>query len=299
MKTFIQKGDIIVFDNKHKIYCGDSTLKESYSFMGDEKASLCFTSPPYNCGANNYGSNRAQAQKYIFDSQNIINKTVKYYGDNDNKTQNDYLDLLLKTSNNALEHSKYLFYNVSHLAGNKISLIDYTYLMKEKYVDTMIWKKTTSMPLIEKNILNSDFEYIYIYTNIKNNGKHIRIGPEWMGTKSNVVEINRNMKNKYAEIHRALMPIELCDYIITNFTNENDIVLDNFSGLATNMISCMKNNRIYRGIELEPLYCQETINRYLEYKTNDYDIKIIRNGKEILFNEFKHEILHEFNLFTI
>lgn len=139
---------------------------------------------------------------------------------------------------------------------------------------------------------------IYIYTNVKNNGKHIRIGEDFRGTKSNVIRINRNMQNKYAEIHRALMPIELCDYIITNFTNENDIVLDNFSGLATNMISCMKNNRIYRGIELEPLYCQETINRYMEYKTDDYDVKIIRNNNIIDIKDIKEEIIKDYNLFT-
>lgn len=296
---YIQKGDIIVFDGKHKIYCGDSTLKESYDFLGEEQATLCFTSPPYNCGANNYGSNKANVQKYIFENQDTANKTNKYFGEGDKKSQNDYLGLLLKSSEMALEKSKYLFLNISHLSGNKTSLIDFTYAMKQKYVDTMIWHKTTSLPGIEPNILNSDFEYIYVYTNIKNNGKHIRIGEDFKGTKSNVIYLNRNMGNKYATIHRALMPIELCDYIITNFTNENDIVLDNFSGLATNMISCIKNNRIYRGIELEPLYCQETINRYLEYKTNDYDVKIIRNGQTIDLNEIKDKIIREYNLFTI
>ena len=299
METYIKKGDIIIFDNKHKIFCGDSTLKESYNFMGNEQATLCFTSPPYNCGANHYGSNIASAQKYLFTNGNEKNATIKYYGDNDSKSQNEYLDLLLKTSENALEKSKYLFLNVSHLSGNKISLIDFNYQMKQKYVDTLIWHKTTSLPAIEPNVLNSDFEYIYIYTNIKNNGKHIRIGEDFKGTKSNVIYLNRNMRNKYSELHRALMPIELCDYIITNFTFENDIVLDNFSGLATNMISCMKNNRIYRGIELEPLYCQETINRYLEYKTNDYDIKIIRDGKVIDCKEFKDIVFKDYNIFTL
>jgi len=160
--TYIQKGDLIIFDNRHKIYCGDSTLKESYDFLKNDNITLCFTSPPYNCGANNYGSDLCNVQKYLF-KDDTMSKTNKYYGDNDRKTQDEYLDLLLKTSTNALNYCKYLFLNVSHLSGNKISLIDFLNEMKYKMVDTMIWYKTTGLPAIEPNVLNSDFEYIYIY----------------------------------------------------------------------------------------------------------------------------------------
>lgn len=309
-ENYIQKGDIIIFDGKHKIYCGDSTLKDSYAFMNEEQATLCFTSPPYNVGGNNCESGKNakyQTQKYnkiqdMYDkygSQDIRNKSKKYFSNEDNKTQEEYLNFLLDSSNNALNYCKYLFFNIAHTSGNKLSLIDYMNNMKNKYVDTIIWAKDVSLPAIEPNVLNSDFEYIYIFTNIKNNGKHIRIGKDFRGTKSNVINVKRNMQNKYANIHKALMPIDLCDKIITNFTNENDIVLDCFSGLGTNMISCMENNRVYRGIELEPYYCQETINRYLEYKTNDIDVKIIRNGEEIDFKKFKNNIIKEFTIFTI
>lgn len=309
-EVFIQKGDIIVFDNKHKIYCGDCTDNDSYNFMKNEEASMCFTSPPYNVGGNNCESGKTakyQTNKYnkiedMYDkygSQDIRNKSKKYFENEDNKTQEDYLQFLLQSSNNALKHCKYLFFNIAHSSGNKIALIDYVSQMKEKYVDTIIWVKDLTLPVIEPNVLNIDYEYIYIFTDIKNNGKHIRIGEDFRGTKSNVIKVRRNMQNKYANIHKALMPIDLCNEIITSFTNEEDIVLDCFSGLGTTMISCMQNNRIYRGIELEPYYCQETINRYLEYKTDDYDIKIIRNNEVMDFNEVKGQIVRQFNLFTV
>lgn len=223
----------------------------------------------------------------------------KYYGDNDNKNDEEYFEFIKKSSELALDKSEYLFFNIAHTSGNKIPLIDYTYHFKNKFVDTIIWYKNVTLPVIERNVLNSDFEYIYVYTNKKNNGKHIRIGEDFKGNKSNVIKINRNTKNEYSDIHKALMPIELCDYIITNFTNENDIVLDCFSGLGTNMISCLKNNRIYRGIELSPFYCQETINRYLKYKMDDYDVKILRDGEIIDFENIKKEIIREYSIFTI
>lgn len=276
---FIKENDLIIFDDKHKLFCGDCTKEESYLFMNNEIATMCFTSPPYNMGFGNYGKNKCEAKKYL-------NK-------NDDKKENyDYFNLINDSLNNSLKKSEYVFYNIQHVSGNKISLIDWLYTNKEKYVDTIIWKKTTTMPLIEPNVLNSDFEYIYIYTNIKNNGKHIRIGQDFRGTISNVLECNRNTKNKYAKIHSALMPIELCYKIINTFTLENDIVLDCFSGLGTNLISCKLNNRIYRGIELSPLYCQETIKRYLEYDLGERNIKILRDNKIIEFKDFKEYILN-------
>lgn len=283
---FVQKGDIIVFDNKHKIFCGDCTRKESYSFM-QEKATLCFTSPPYNVGKNNYGSTaKAKTQKYISKESDI-------------KDEEEYLEMINNAFKNALEKSEYVFFNVAHGSGNKKSLIDFMYENKDYFVDTIIWVKNTTLPVIEPNVLNNDFEYIYIFTNNKDNGKHIKIGQEFRGNISNVIKCDRNSKNKYGDIHKALFPLKLCDEIINKFTNENDIVLDCFSGLGTNLISCIKNNRIYRGIELEPLYCQETINRYLEYKMEDYDIKIVRDGKVIPFSEFKDKIIREYSIFTV
>lgn len=287
METIIQQGDIIIFDNKHKIYCGDCKDINSYDFLKDDDIALCLTSPPYNVGKNNYGStSKCGGVKYQ-------NKADDIKGDE------EYLELLNKSLNNSLKKAKYTFYNIAHLSGNKISLLDFLHENKEKYVDTMVWIKDTTLPAIEYNILNSDYEYIYIFTNIQNNGRHIRIGQDFRGEISNVIRCRRNSQNEFSDIHKALFPLELCNTIINNFTNENDIVLDVFSGLGTTMISCMLNNRIYRGIEIEPLYCQETINRYLKYKYDDYDIKIIRNNQVIDFKDIKNEIIHEYNLFTI
>ena len=288
-KTIIQEGDIVVFDDKHMIFCGDSSKIESYDFMKGKKATLCFTSPPYNVGSKRYGSNLTNVQKFVNDSQDIRLKLTKYYVDNDSLNDKNYLDLIINASKNALQNCEYLFFNVAHNSGNKISLIDYCYEMKDKYVDTIIWKKDVSLPVIVPNVLNSDFEYIYIYKQNPNDSKQIKIGKDFHGTLSNVIEIKRNMQNEYAKIHSSLMPLELCDYIINNFTNENDIVLDCFSGLATTMISCITNNRIYRGIEISPFYVQESIKRFMEY-SNDRNIKILRGDKVINYKEIEDYI---------
>lgn len=271
--SYIQLGDLIIFDDKHYLVCGDSTKKESYKYM-ENVATMTLTSPPYNVGANNYGSDLGKSKKYLSKQDDI-------------KSDQEYVDMLSQIMDNALNNSKYVFWNIAHSSGNKISLIDFNSKYKEKYVDTMIWVKTTTLPVIEPNVLNSDFEYIYIYTNIEDNGKHIRIGKDFRGTLSNVIMQDRNMQNEYAKIHSALMPIKLAETIIKQFSNEGDTILDVFGGLGTTMMACIKNNRKCYLIEIEPLYCETIIERYLDFVVGKPNIKIIRNGETIPYEKVR------------
>lgn len=147
-ESYILPNDLIIFDDKQFLFCGDSTKETSYSNL-KEQATMTLTSPPYNVGANNYGSDLGRSQKYLTKSDDI-------------KSDADYLDLMSNVLEHCLDKSKYVFWNIAHTAGNKISLIDFNHKYKTKYVDTMIWVKKTSLPAIEPNVLNSDYEYIYI-----------------------------------------------------------------------------------------------------------------------------------------
>lgn len=49
--------------------------------------------------------------------------------------------------------------------------------------------------------------------------------------------------------HPAVFPIELSDFFIKAYSNENDIVLDPFMGSGTVACSCTRNNRIYLGFD--------------------------------------------------
>ena len=49
--------------------------------------------------------------------------------------------------------------------------------------------------------------------------------------------------------HNTQKPIELCEWLIKTYTNENDVVLDFTMGSGTTPIACINTNRIYIGIE--------------------------------------------------
>lgn len=63
----------------------------------------------------------------------------------------------------------------------------------------------------------------------------------------NVLNIDTLAKNK--RIHTTQKPLELLEYLVKTYTNENDWVLDNTCGSNTTGIACYDLNRNYIGIE--------------------------------------------------
>lgn len=56
------------------------------------------------------------------------------------------------------------------------------------------------------------------------------------------------------KIHPTEKPVELCEYLIKTYTNENDIVLDNCMGSGSTGVACVNTNRDFIGIELDKDY---------------------------------------------
>ena len=54
--------------------------------------------------------------------------------------------------------------------------------------------------------------------------------------------------------HRTEKPIDLSQYLIRTYTNENDLVLDNCMGSGSTGIACVNTNRNFIGIELDDGY---------------------------------------------
>ena len=115
----------------------------------------------------------------------------------------------------------------------------------------------------------------------------ITSGENFRGIYSNVIFQNRNSGNEFSDIHGALMPLKLAEKIITQFSKENDLVLEPFAGIGTTLIACMSNNRRCYSIEKEPVYCEKTIERYLDYVIGKPNIKIIRNEEVITYDAIR------------
>jgi site-specific DNA-methyltransferase (adenine-specific) len=79
----------------------------------------------------------------------------------------------------------------------------------------------------------------------------------------NIIEFSN--ANQNGKEHPTEKPIELLEYIVKTYTNENEIVLDNTMGSGTTNLACIKLNRKSIGIEKEKQYYDVAVRRASEY----------------------------------
>jgi len=88
--------------------------------------------------------------------------------------------------------------------------------------------------LSKNNSLLADSNYVQKYTNYP----------------TNVIYFDN--PKKY--IHPTQKPIELLEYLIKTYSDENDLVLDNCMGSGSTGVACINTNRKFVGIEIEEKY---------------------------------------------
>ena len=143
-----------------------------------------------------------------------------------------------------------------------------------------IWKKTKAQGFLNsKKMPLKDYENIcvfykrlpvynpqgIIYGNFQNDrkskyskgediyGKEKEFGISHMSNfPKQIIEFS-NPSGK-GQLHPTQKPVELLEYLIKTYTNENDLVLDNCMGSGTTGVACKNLNRNFIGIELDENY---------------------------------------------
>jgi site-specific DNA-methyltransferase (adenine-specific) len=69
-------------------------------------------------------------------------------------------------------------------------------------------------------------------------------------------------------MHPTQKPVELFEYLIKTYTNENDLVLDNCAGSCTTAIAALNTNRNYICMEKEERYYNIGLKRVKEWHEN-------------------------------
>lgn len=75
-----------------------------------------------------------------------------------------------------------------------------------------------------------------------------------------------DMKNKERRIHPTQKPVALYKWILKNYANDGDIILDTHVGSASSLIACEDMGLRYVGFELDEVYFKESKARLETHK---------------------------------
>ena len=249
-------GDLWILGN-HRLYCGDSTKKETYDILMDgKKANLVVTDPPYNV---NYEGNAGKIK-------------------NDNMTNDAFYQFLFDSFLNmekvmADDASIYVFHADTEGLNFRKAFSDAGFYLS----GTCIWKKQSLV------LGRSPYQWQHepVLFGWKKKGKH-----QWYtGRKESTIwEFDKPKKNAD---HPTMKPVPLIAYPIMNSSMSNCIVLDPFGGSGSTLIACEQTKRICYIVELDEKYCDVIVKRFIEQAGTDGSVSLVRDGKTHKYSELE------------
>lgn len=230
-------GDIYKLGN-HRLMCGDSTsLEDVAKLMGEEKADMLLTDPPYNVD---------------YEGKTEDKLTIK----NDKMSDGNFRDFLVnafKAADSVMKPGAVFYIWHAELEGYNFrgACIDAGWKVRQ----CIIWNKN-SMVLGRQDYQWKHEPCLYGW---KDGASHL-----WASDRKQTTVIDFNRPTK-ADIHPTMKPVGLFDYQIKNNTKQGDIVLDLFNGSGTTIMACEQNKRVARCMELGPRYVDAAIKRWEDF----------------------------------
>ena len=243
-KWSVVPGDVYAI-GPHRLICGDCRDAQTVAkLMDGKKASITFTSPPYNQGQQGFKTQDAYAGAI-----------------DDDLTPEAYLALLSDFFAVARSVSAFQFVNLQLVAGNKITLVEWLHKNREYLADIAIWNKGFGQPAMEPNIMNSAFEFVFIFADTELPNRHLP-GAEFRGTISNVFTAGGNTENQHADSHNAAQPTDFAAHFIKHHAAES--VFEPFCGTGTTIAACHHTQKVAFACELVPKFCAVTLQRMVD-----------------------------------
>ncbi|EGO2601341.1 ParB N-terminal domain-containing protein [Enterococcus faecalis] len=246
-------GDIYQL-GRHRLMCGDSTNSlEVEKLMGNKKADLLITDPPYNVAYEGKGKEAL---------------TIK----NDSKETNEFHSFLYEAFSAAINNMKlgssfYVWYASSEVVNFHTALEEAGFLVKQE----LIWNKN-SMVLSRQDYHWKHEPCLYGWAS---GGSH-----SWYSDRKQTTILNFDRPTVNKE-HPTMKPVALFDYQIKNSSKQGDCILDLFGGSGTTLIACEQNEREAYLMELDPRYVDVIIARW-EAFTGEVAVKISGNDTAVV-----------------
>lgn len=267
-KAETQPGDLYIL-GEHRLLCGDSTKAEDVAMLCPD-ATCCFTSPPYNAGAYTLTGNIVKKDK-----------SSRYDNASDDLPEDEYFQFLVDFTQLALSRCALVAVNLQQLAGNKFAVLRWISHFTEHFVDRAIWYKGHGNPAMAPSVMASRYEDIWLLSPEQRPSRAIPT-IKFRGTVENVFEsVGASAENECAATHAATMPISVCLWALSSWTESNATIYEPFLGSGTTLIACEKLKRRCFGMEIDPIYTDVCVKRFVDYVGNSDNIYLIRQGKKL------------------
>lgn len=220
-----KRGDIWIL-GEHRLMCGDSTLIDDVeALMSGEKADICFTDPPYGIKMDKGFEG--------FGGFGGFGPPIKrrQYNDNwdDERPSKNTFELILNNCKQAVIFGGNFFADLLPLSTHWI-----------------VWDKKNTMPTF------GDCELCW--TDIKR-----------ISVKKYEFTYNGLIGKEKERYHPTQKPVGLFKLILYDYTKENYLIFEPFSGSGTTIIAAQQTNRRCFALEISERYVDVAVRRWQDF----------------------------------
>ena len=255
-----QPGDLWILGG-HRLLCADATDSRSYEqLLGDERADMVFTDPPYNVPVAGHvsGLGAVKHREFVMASGEM--------------TPREFTAFLSRSLGNLARYSvdgaiHFVCMDWRHMR----ELTEAGEAAYSELKNLIIWMKDNAGM---GSFYRSRHELIFAFkagTAAHVNNFGLGEGGRYRTNVWQYRGVNTFGKGRNAELalHPTVKPVAMIADAIKDVSRRGGIVLDAFGGSGTTLIAAHKTGRRARLLELDPLYVDTIIRRFEAYAHDD------------------------------
>ncbi len=277
-----RQGDIWLLDY-HKIICGDATENAIWKcLLTDETVDLAFTDPPYNVPIDGHvtGLGKVKHREFAMASGEMTSGEFERF-------LHGVIGCMISFSRDGAIH--YICMDWRH----QWELMGAARPQYKEYKNLCVWNKTNAGM---GTFYRSQHELVHVFkvgtaAHINNfklgqNGRYRT--NVWTHPGVNTFKRDRDEE---LESHPTVKPVSMIAEVLLDCSEQGDIILDPFGGSGTTLIAAARTKRRARLIEIDPIYVDATVRRYIKrFRTVATLLETGETFDEVAERRFREEL---------
>jgi DNA modification methylase len=241
---------------KHRVLCGDALSEASYeSLLGESRANVVFTDPPYNVriAGNVSGKGQNKHREFVMASGEMSEAEFTRF------LSNTFARLATYTLPGSLH---YVCMDWRHMK-ELLATGDDAY---SELKNVCVWVKDNAGM---GSLYRSQHELVFVFKNGKSpHRNNVQLG-QFGRSRTNVWNYpgansfsRSSSEGDLLALHPTVKPVAMVGDAIMDCSARGDVVLDPFLGSGTTLVAAERTGRICCALELDPAYVDTAVRRW-------------------------------------